>query len=168
MYKCRQPFFQIMDSSQQDDFLTYSPASSQASSSCISPSSYLTVPSTRPSAANFSLPRPAPFEEDDPDLILSSLHRDSSSTPVPEIREPRRSRSPATVPPLSPSQSSPTQSPNPSYMSVYSAASADSEYSTYSNPPARLYRLPSFQNMSASRKISAACLPLALQCKYHC
>jgi hypothetical protein len=41
------------------------------------------------------------------------------------------------------------------YMSVYSSSSVDTEHSEYSNPPARKYRVPNFQNMS--RKITSVC-----------
>lgn len=147
-----------MDSSQQDDQLLSSPESSQVSltSFGITPSSYLTVPSTRPSGPLLSLPGPAVLREDDTELLLPSTDRPSPSGSVPLILEPSRITTPRER----------QQSPSPSrllpppliYMSVYSSTSTDSEFSVYSNPPARVYRVPSFQKMSGSRKISAVCL----------
>lgn len=145
-----------MDSPQQDELPLSSPESSRASSTALSilPSSYLTVPSTRPTGASFILPGPRPFEQEDSDLLVPSLHS-RSSTPVPQIQEPLRPRSPGSRLASPTSQeyiSSPTE---PVFMSVYSASSAESEQSIYSNPPARVYRVPSFRNMSNSRKPTA-------------
>lgn len=148
-----------MDPSKQDDPPLSSPESSSASSTWfnIPPTSYLTVPSTRPEGTSFVLPGPTAFEEDDLDPITRPSQSSPSDT-VPQILEPLRISIPTRQStPVPYPQEIPEQPPNQVYMSVYSASSADSEYSVYSNPPARSYRVPSFQNMSASRKISTVC-----------
>ncbi|KAF2116944.1 hypothetical protein BDV96DRAFT_39122 [Lophiotrema nucula] len=141
-----------MDSSKQDELPVSSPASSSASSTLLSlpPSSYLTVPSTRPTGHHLSLPGPfLPLDEED-----TPLGRPTPPQALPQILEPIQTA--ASFPRHSPTSppSLLARPPEPTFMSsVYSSASVDSEYSTYSNPPARAYRLPSFQNMS-TRKIS--------------
>jgi len=161
-----------MDSSQQDPNTLQSPASSRASTSFSIPAAnYLTVPSTKPSGFYPSLPGPTSSEEDDLELELYPPSRQSTPTSnhFPHILEPPRSRLPSNQPPSrSPSCSEgySTAVPGPFYMSVYSTSSAASEQSTYSNPPARVYRVPSFQNMSSSRKITVVWISQLRECLY--
>ena len=147
-----------MDSSKQDEAQDSSPQSATTSSTLLSipASSYLTVPSTRPASKLPSLPGPVAFAEDGRDLTLYSSPEDISDS-VPDIS------SRFTTPPVQPSspnsyirRRSRSRSPaQREFMSVYSASSVDTETSTYSNPPARPYQVPSFQNMS--RRISPVC-----------
>lgn len=149
-----------MEPSKQNEPPIYSPTTSQASSISLTipPSNYLLIPSTRPAGPNFVLPGPISFQESETDLLESPLYQDLPLDSVPQIREPSHNIPPATQSPSTTSRGSRVQTPEPNYMSVYSSASADSEFSVYSNPPARIYRVPSFQKMSASRKPSAACI----------
>ncbi|KAF2262395.1 hypothetical protein CC78DRAFT_534884 [Lojkania enalia] len=147
-----------MDSPKQNEASTTSSTSSQASSTHFSlpPSSYLTVPSTRPTGNNLSLPGPTTFDQEDFVLLSPPSQRRSPSNPIPQILEP--SRIEISSPILPSSAESFAQYPDPIFMSsVYSSASAESESSGYSNPPARIYRVPSFQIMPSSKKISSVC-----------
>lgn len=111
-------------------------------------SNFLKVPKTGPSGTHF-LPGPHTVEEE------------TDSFPLPRHPSIQRPRlfDPAGIDIIEPvsvaSSSRHAYLRNRTYMSVYSSTSAESEYSVYSNPPARTYRLPSFQDMSASRKVSA-------------
>jgi hypothetical protein len=153
------PFYPSMDSSQQDISPLSPPASSQsASTSFIPQSSYLTVPSTKPSGSILSLPGPTAFEENDPELLVPQLNKAPTLSPILQTSEPIRSNFTSNHR-LSPFLEQDFASfPDPIYMSVYSSTSTSSEHSTYSNPPARIYRVPSFQKMSGSRKISVVLL----------
>jgi len=148
-----------MDPSQQDEASVSSPESATTSSTWLSiPSSnYLTVPTTRPSNRFFPLPGPVAFVEDDLELPLVSLLEATSNLGPETSQAPRLDTPP--VQPSPPSSYTRRRSRSPargSFMSVYSASSVETDHSTYSNPPARLYRVPSFQNMS-SRRISPVC-----------
>jgi hypothetical protein len=149
-----------MDPATQDHTHLSSPESATTSSTLLSvpASSYLTVPTARsPRRLSRSIAR----TEDGPDLDINLSPEASFDITVPNTTQPleinthyllspsaspyirRRSRSPA----------------GGRYMSVYSTSSADTDYSTYSNPPAKPYQVPSFSNM-ASRRISpvSSCL----------
>jgi hypothetical protein len=158
MYKGRSIFSSSMDSSKQVEPTTSSttasissPTLSQASSSSfrIPPLSYLTVPSTHPVGPSLSLPGPTSKEGNYPDLRVPLINQGWPSDPAGPLHKasnssPSRGRSPAL----------PAQFPQPrTDMSVYSSTSASSQYSTYSNPPPRAYRVPSFENMTATRDI---------------
>jgi hypothetical protein len=142
----------------QDESSISSPESATTCSTLLSvpPTTYLTVPTTRPSGEFLSLLGPIASGEDDFDLHLL--------TPQTAITDPVPSRLGLSSHdnPLEqlPSQLSPRRrlrSPARGvFVSVYSTSSVDTEYSAYSNPPAKLYRIPSFQNMS-SYKISPVC-----------
>jgi hypothetical protein len=149
-----------MDTTQQDEPPLSSPESSRGSTSFnIQSTHYLTVPITGPTSSYLTLPRPLSSEEEHPDWLQSSLLPRSASVPIPRIREP----SPSNVPSEQDISSSfSPQLSDRTFMSVYSSTSAESEHSVYSNPPARVYRVPSFQNMSASRRISTVAIPPCL------
>jgi hypothetical protein len=152
-----------MHSSQQDITPLSPPEPSQTpfSSFIIPHSSYLTVPSIKPSGSNLFLPGPTAFEGDHTKLLVplfnpvtaTSVHFPSEPLQITSIRNRRSS------PFLERDFASYS---DPIYMSVYSSTSTSSEHSTYSNPPARIYRVPSFQKMSGSRKISVVCFISAL------
>lgn len=148
-----------MDSPKQDEpphSLESSPGTSTRSRT--PPSSCLTATSTWTTGTTVPLPGPAAPSEDDFESLVStsvSTSQNSSSPDLlPQILEPRE----ASPPSASQLSEYPTHHasnyPDPLLMSAYSATSAGSEYSEYSNPPARHYRLPSFQNMSGSRRVS--------------
>lgn len=150
------PFDQTMDPSKIEETPPLSsPESLRSTSSLLSipPSNYLTVPNNKRSRTVSFLPAPTTFEEDT-EFVHPSPPGDLSHRTIPLIREPSRSTTPiAGEHPQSPQEQFP-RCREPTYMSVYSTSSAESEHSTYSNPPARAYRVPSFQNMS-TRRISA-------------
>jgi hypothetical protein len=145
-----------MASQQQDDSANPPNSPSRLSSAqlSVSPSSYLTVPNTRPPGVAFQLPGPTT-----PDALLDTpVDYTPTFASLPHILEPARSRDPSPDPEPSSPRERFARYPEPILMSVYSATSVDSEQSAYSNPPARLYRVPSFQAMSGSRKITVVCI----------
>jgi hypothetical protein len=144
-----------MDSPRQDDTQLSSPESINTSSTLLSipASNFLTVPTAFPASRFFSSLEPTAFAED---YDLEPLT--PASELVPEIPQFLRND-------ISPVQPSPPntyirrRSKSPAqrkFLSVYSASSIDTDNSKYSNPPAKPYRVPSFQNMS-SRRISPVC-----------
>lgn len=146
-----------MDTTQQDNISLSSPAQSLASSSAltISPSSYLTVPNPRSLRSPLSLPRRIAFEEDDSKVHITS-DLSPASEPLPQILVLSRSNTPTGSSTSTSPRSRSKILSDRLYMSVHSTSSTDTDTSEYSNPPARPYRIPSFQRMSGSRKISAA------------
>lgn len=148
-----------MSSSQPEDSTASSPESSQPPSArqSIPSSSYLTVPSsgrthrTRLSPPHSSLRDPEDIDNPQNFPIYSSP--ESLQVPPPTIVPPAPPTSPRSQTDLLEPQVNFAEYPDPIYMSVYSLSSVDSEYS---NPPARSYSLPSFENMSSSRKITLA------------
>ena len=150
-----------MSSSQPEDSIASSPESSQPPSAqqSIPSSSYLTVPSsgrthrTRLSPPHSSLRDPEDIDNPQNFPIYSSP--ESLQVPPPTIVPPAPPTSPRSQTDLLEPQVNFAEYPDPIYMSVYSLSSVDSEYS---NPPARSYSLPSFENMSSSRKITLVCL----------
>jgi hypothetical protein len=122
-----------MHSPQREDFIPFASKPTITSSASLpKPSSKdLTVPSTIASDAIQPFPGPSTFVQD--------YHDEQDST----ASLPNLTLSPPTLP-ISLSERI--------YMSVYSSSSVDTEHSEYSNPPARKYRVTSFQNMS--RKIT--------------
>ena len=154
-----------MDSSQQYNSPLSLPASSRASSISfnIPQSSYLTVPSTKPSGSNHSLPGLTAFEQNYPELLVPPSEEAPTSLSILQTPEPIRNNltSNHRSPPLS--ERDFISFPSPIYMSVYSSTSTSSEHSTYSNPPARIYRVPSFQKMSESRRISVVILQFLIR-----
>jgi hypothetical protein len=143
-----------MDPARQNNTHLSSPESATTSSTLLSipASSYLTVPTTRPPRR---LSRSITRTEDDLELDIHPSPEPTSGEPVPNISQPLE----VDTQPLLPLSANPytrrrSRSPaGAKYMSVYSTSSADTEYSTYSNPPAKPYQLPSFSNMS-SRRVS--------------
>ena len=146
-----------MSPPQQDELLPSPSESSRHSSASLNIRSpqYLTVPNTGPTGSRLSLPGPSTTQPEEPDWSESLLPPRSSSLPVPEIREPL-SEDLTYHDTTSPESTTGIYSrfSERIFMSVYSSTSAESEYSVYSNPPARVYRVPSFQNMSTSRRVS--------------
>lgn len=149
-----------MDTTQQDNISLSSPAQSLASSSAltISPSSYLTVPNPRSLRSPLSLPRRIAFEEDDSKVHITS-DLSPASEPLPQILVLSRSNTPTGSSTSTSPRSRSKILSDRLYMSVHSTSSTDTDTSEYSNPPARPYRIPSFQRMSGSRKISAVRSP---------
>ena len=149
-----------MSSSQPEDSTASSPESSRPPSArqSIPSSSYLTVPSsgrthrTRLSPPHSSLRDPEDIDNPQNFPIYSSP--ESLQVPPPTIVPPAPPTSPRSQTDLLEPQVNFAEYPDPIYMSVYSLSSVDSEYS---NPPARSYSLPSFENMSSSRKITLVC-----------
>ena len=149
-----------MSSSQPEDFTASSPESSQPSSArqSIISSSYLTIPSsgrtrrTRLSSPHSSLRDPEGIDNPQNFPIYSSPK--SLQVPPPTLVPPASPTSPRSQTDLLEPRVNFADYPDPIYMSVYSSSSVDSEYS---NPPARSYNLPSFENMSSSRKITLVC-----------
>lgn len=159
MYICYWHFSSSMYSSQQDSTPLSAPGSTQASSIPVSipQSSYLTVPYTKPLGHNLSLPGPAAFEGNHSGLRVPSSKEVTTSASILEPSEPPRIESTSNRHSPSLSERDFASYPESFYMSVYSSTSTTSEHSTFSNPPARIYRVPSFQKMSGSRKISVVC-----------
>jgi len=149
-----------MDSSQQDSSPPSPPESSQPASISfrIPQSSYLAVPSTKPSGSNFSLPGPTAFEENHPELLVPQLNKSLTSSSILQTSESIQSDLTSNHCLSLFSEQEFASLPDPICMSVYSSTSGSSENSTYSNPPAKIYRVPSFQNMSGSRRISVVLL----------
>ena len=148
-----------MDSNTQDEHPHSSPTSSQPSTTLlsVSPSSYLTVPGATPTGINLSLPGPSQFApEEGLDFLVPFTSSRTVSNPVAEEQEAVSSGSPSLLRLLQLSRLE--SSSNPLHMSVYSSTSADSsttEYSAYSNPPPKKYRVPTFEKMSDSRKVTS-------------
>jgi hypothetical protein len=149
-----------MDPATQDHTHLFSPVSATTSSTLLSvpASSYLTVPTARSPSR---LSRSIACTEDGPDLDIHLSPEASFEVPVPNTLQPLEIDTHSL---LSPSANPYTRrrlrSPaGGRYMSVYSTSSADTEYSTYSNPPAKPYQVPSFSNM-ATRRVSpvSSCL----------
>lgn len=149
-----------MDSSQQDNSPLPLSQSSQASSTSFSipQSRYLTVPSTKPPGSNLSLPGLTAFDENHTELLVPLFNEKPTSSSILQTSEPIRSNSPSNHRLSQLLERDFASFPGPPYMSVYSSTSTSSEHSTYSNPPARIYRVPSFQKMSGSRRISVVLL----------
>jgi hypothetical protein len=123
----------------------------QPSSTVNIPSSdYLRVPEIPKSPSSLSTPDPDLQADTDAPLIHAKL---STTTPVPSIIEP----SPYTTFEHSSTNSTAlTRSSVLSkrlYMSIYSSSSVDTDFSDFSNPPARSFRVSTTSKMS--RKITA-------------
>ena len=136
-YKGERQLCHIMDSLAQEDTPLPSPtsATTQSTSISIHPSSYLSVPGTRSFSSTVYLPRSKPSEENS---IVFPLITPLDSRISFEYQHSR--------PNLSLEDS--TQYLILPPISIDSTDSFDSETSTFNNPPARAYDIPSFKNMS--------------------
>jgi hypothetical protein len=132
----------LMVSSQQEETLLHS-----LEHTLPSPSSFLTVPNSRPSgrlSASHRFKLTASDISDTPVLFEGQPDHEAEFhiiEPLPETTPPTRCISPG-----------PLYRPIPLservYMSVYSTSSVDTDLSEFSNPPARSYRTSTSQKMS--------------------
>jgi hypothetical protein len=149
-----------MDPATQGHTHLSSPESATTSSTLLSvpASSYLSVPTAK------SLRKSPPSiarTEDDRGLDIHLSPEAPFEVPVPNTSQPLEVDAHSLLSPYAnPYTRRSSRLPaGGRYMSVYSTSSADTEYSTYSNPPAKPYQVPSFSNM-ATRRVSpvSSCL----------
>jgi hypothetical protein len=116
---------------------TTTPTTASATHS-IDTSRYLSVPGSRFLQSTRNLAAPISFEEE-----LDRFFSPVSSNALPQIVEPAKQRSQSRNIVGDPGTRQPS-------VSICSTSPIDFNTSSFSNPPARRYRLPSFYNMSSS------------------